>query len=423
MIKAAEKLIDHGVNPIILKNKLKPYFDEIIESLKNQSTPIEDQDIEKIATISSNNDSEIGGLIAEAFRKIGRDGVITVQESPSIWTYTEVITGMQFDRGMESEFFATDPIKQICELEDVYIFITDHKVQLMRDIVPILEVAAKKHKPILLIAQDYDDEVIQNLKINVMRGIIKVCAIKTPSYGDYRKYILEDLGILTGATVVTYESGIELPKVTEKMLGHCKKITVTKESTTIIEGAGDKNLIKQRADQIKEQLKNISDTLDANFLKEFHAQRLAKLTGGVCSIYVGGTTDLEMKEKKDRIDDAVCATKAAIEEGYVAGGGVSFIKALLPQMSKDLPDEISNILIALTSVQKQILKNCGIEESKLSTDPEIGFDANKMEWVNMIDAGIINPAKSDRLALENAISVFNLYLSSSTLIVNEEIQF
>ena len=423
MIKTADELIKSGTNPIQLKNLLKPYFENVIQNLKDQAIPIGDGDIERIARISSNNDSEIGKLIAEAFEKVGKDGVITVQESPTIWTYTDIITGMQFDRGMESEFFATDPIKQICELEEPYILITDQKIQLMRDIVPILEIAARKHKPILLIAQDYDDEVITNLKINVMQGRIKLCAIKTPSYGEYRKFILDDLAILTDSTVVSYESGIELPKVTEDMLGKCEKVTVTKESTTIIGGHGSKAAISKRVDQIREQLKQVSDTLDADFLREFHSQRLAKLTGGVCSIYVGGTTELEMKEKRDRIEDAVCATKAAIEEGYVAGGGVSFIKAILPLMEQNLSKEVNAILTSLFAVQERIIANAGGDVKDYKGDPDIGFDANKMEWVNMIEAGIINPAKSDRLALENAISVLNLYLSSSCLIVNEEIQF
>ena len=423
MIKQADKLIKNGSNPIELKNKLKPYFEQIIQNLRNQAISVEDEDIKKIATISANNDEEIGKLIADAFQKIGRDGVVTVQESPTIWTYTDVITGMQFDRGMESPFFATDPVKGICELENAYVLITEHKVQLMRDIVPILEIAARRHNPILLIAQDYDDEVIQNLKINVMRGILKVCAVKCPSYGDYRKYILEDLAILTGATFISYESGIELPKVTENMLGRCGKFIVTNESTTIINGQGAKANIDARAEQIREQLKQVSNTLDADFLKDFHAQRLAKLTGGICSIYVGGTTELEMKEKKDRIEDAVCATKAAIEEGYVAGGGTSFIKAIIPLMYEDLDSDINAIITSVFSVREQIMKNAGYNNEYISDDPNYGFDANKMEWVNMIGSGIINPVKSDRLALENAISVLNLYLSSSCLIINEEIQF
>ena len=425
MIKRAEGFIKSGSNPIQLKNLLKPHFEKIVKNLKDLAIPVNDDDIEKIATISSNNDSEIGKLISDAFQKIGRDGVITVEESPSIRTYTDVITGMQFDRGYESPFFATDPIKGNCVLENCLILLTDQKIQLMRDIVPILEIAVRQHKPILLIAQDYDDEVIQNLKINRLQNRVSVCAVKAPSYGNYRNDILEDLAILTGGKVITYESGIELPKVTEEMLGNCGRVIVTKETTTIVDGKGKKEIIDARVQQIKNLEEQISNEIDRDFLKDFYAQRRAKLSGGIAVIYVGGTTELEMKEKKDRIEDAVCATKAAIEEGYVPGGGVSFIKALLMASNTITGTECIAITSAMFAVQEQIIKNAGINvmDSTNPGDSNTGFDANKMEWVNMIDAGIINPAKSDRLALENAISILNLYLSSSCLIVNEEIQF
>jgi len=423
MIKEADKLIKDGINPIQLKNELKPHFDTIIENLKKQAIPIEEGDIEKIATISSNNDPEIGKLIAEAFQKIGRDGVITVEESLTIKTYTDVITGMQFDRGYESPFFATDPIKGNCVLENCLVLLTDRKIQIMRDIVPVLEIAVNSHKPILLIAQDYDDEVIQNLKINRLQNRVSVCAVKAPSYGTYRSDILQDLAILTGGKVITYDSGIELPKVTSAMLGKCGRVVVTKENTTIVDGKGEKSLINARVQQIKNLEEQISDELDRDFLKDFYAQRRAKLSGGIAAIYVGGATELEMKEKKDRIEDAVCATKAAIEEGYVSGGGVSFIDAIAPLMDENLSKEINQIIVSLLSVQEQIIKNAGGTLKDCVSAPGIGFDANQMKWVNMIEAGIINPAKSDRLALENAISVFNLYLSSSCLITNEELKF
>lgn len=425
MIIAAEQALKKiGENPISLKNKLKPCFDKIIANLKEQAITVEEKDIEKIATISSNNDEQIGKLIADAFQKIGRNGVITVEESSSIRTYIDVITGMQFDRGYESPFFATDPIKGNCVLENCLVLITDQKIQAMRDIVPVLEIAVKEHRPILLIAQDYDDEVIQNLKINKLQNIVNVCAVKAPSYGDYRSDILEDLAILTGAKNITYESGIELSKVNSSCLGQCGKVIITKENTTIVNGGGKKELIDARVEQIKNLESNLSYEIDRDFLKDLYAQRRAKLSGGIAVIYVGGTTELEMKEKKDRIEDAVCATKAAIEEGYVSGGGTSFIKAILPLLTnKQLDEAQRNIIASLISVQGQIIKNAGLVDFEYPKDPNIGFDANKMEWVNMIDAGIINPVKSDRLALENAISVFNLYLSSSCLIINEEIQF
>lgn len=420
MIKQAQKLIDEGLDPIQIKNGIKDTAEAALQALKESAIPVTDDDLEKIATISANNDSEIGKLIADTFKQIGRDGVVTVEESPSVKTYTEIINGMQFERGYESPYFATDPIKGICTLENCYVLLTDHKVQLMRDIVPILEIAARESRPILLIAQDYDDEVIQNLKLNKLRNILQVCAVKCPSYGDYRKDILDDLAILTGATVISYESGIELPKVTEAMLGRCEKVTITKETTTLIKGAGSQELIDKRVEQIRNQLKTLSDSLDRDFLKEFYAQRIAKLTGGVARIYVGGTTELEMREKKDRIDDAVCATKAAIEEGYVPGGGISFVN--IADCCDNINSEYNSILlIGLYAVLTQIVESCG--ESIDNMKPGLGFDANKEEWVDMIKSGIINPVKSDRLALENALSVLNLYLSTSCLVVNEEVVY
>lgn len=420
MIKQAQKLIEEGLDPIQIKNGIKDASEAALQALKESAIPVTDDDLEKIATISANNDSEIGKLIADTFKQIGRDGVVTVEESPSVKTYTEIINGMQFERGYESPYFATDPIKGVCTLENCYVLLTDHKVQLMRDIVPILEIAARESRPILLIAQDYDDEVIQNLKLNKLRNILQVCAVKCPSYGDYRKDILDDLAILTGATVISYESGIELPKVTEAMLGRCEKVTVTKETTTLIKGAGSQELIDKRVEQIRNQLKTLSDSLDRDFLKEFYAQRIAKLTGGVARIYVGGTTELEMREKKDRIDDAVCATKAAIEEGYVPGGGISFVN--IADCCDNINSEYNSILlIGLYAVLTQIVESCG--ESIDNMRPGLGFDANKEEWVDMIKSGIINPVKSDRLALENALSVLNLYLSTSCLVVNEEVVY
>lgn len=422
MIQNAQELIKEGYSPIEIRNGVKDIAKLALESLRESAIPVTDDDLVKIATISANNDSEIGTLIADTFKQIGRNGVVTVEESPSIKTYTEIINGMQFERGFESPYFATDPIKGICTLENCYILLTDRKIQLMREIVPILEIAARTSNPILLIAQDYDDEVIQNLKLNKLRNILQVCAVKTPLYGDYRKEVLDDLAILTGATVVSYESGIELHKVTEDMLGRCKKVTVTKETTTLIEGAGSQELIDKRVEQIKNQAEEISADLDREFLKDFYAQRIAKLAGGIARIYVGGTTELEMRERKDRFDDAVCATKAAIEEGYVPGGGMSFINII--NCCDNASSKFNSIvLVGLCAVLNQIVNSCGVDNISEAVISGKGFDANKEEWVDMIEAGIINPVKSDRLALENALSVLNLYLSTSTLIVNEDIQY
>lgn len=431
MIQLINKLIEKGVNPIRIKNNIKSVYEHIINAIKSQSIEITDELLTKVATISANNDEEIGKLIAEAFKQIGKDGVISVEESSSIKTYTDIVNGMQFDRGYESPNFATDLIKGNCVLENPYIIITDRKIQLMKELVPLLELVQRDNRSVLIIAQDYDNEVIQNLRINKDRNILKVCAVKAPSYGEYRKKLLEDLAILTKGQVITYESGLDLQKCTDVVFGSCSKVIVTRESTTIIDGAGSKELISARCQQIKQELNNLSDTLDRDFLKEFNALRIARLSGGICKIYVGGTTELEMRERKDRVEDAVCATKAAIEEGIVPGGGVSFVFArnkVIDELGrKNLTEEEKIILDSLYSVQDTIISNCGynpqdVDEYDLYPDTW-GFDANTEKWTNMLDAGIINPAKADRLAFENAFSVLNLYLSADTLIVNEEIIF
>ena len=427
MVQAVTELINKGYNPIQIKNEIQEIYENIIHNLKDQSLPIESETIEKVARISSNGDDEIGRTIAEAFERIGRDGVITVEESSSVRTYVDVINGMQFDRGYESPHFATDPIKGICELTNPLILLTDRKIQLMKEIVPILEIANKSNRAILIIATDYDNEVIQNLKINKSRGILQVCAVKAPSYGDYRKKLLEDLAILVGGKVITYESGIDLQKCNESILGSCNKVEISRDTTTIIGGNGNKELIDARCAQIKAELENLPNSMDQEFLKEFNAIRVARLSAGICTIHVGGTTELEMRERKDRIDDAVCATKAAVEEGIVPGGGVSFINAANRILSEDRVFSVYEeaILNALHAVQDRIIYNCGLNpEDKENDFPENwGFDANRMIWTNMLDAGIINPAKADRCAFENAFSILNLYLTANTLVVNEEVTF
>lgn len=436
LVHNATKLINKGYNPIQIKNEIQKIYENVVQAIKDQSIPTTDETLEMVARISSNNDAEIGRLIAEAFRKIGKDGVITVEESSSVRTYTDTVNGMQFDRGYESPHFATDPIKGHCELEKPLVLLTDRKIQLMKEIVPILEYANKHNRAILIIATDYDNEVIQNLKINKSRGILQVCAIKAPSYGEYRKKLLEDLAILTGGKVVTYESGLDLQKCDENILGSCNKAIITRDNTTIIGGNGDKGIINARCEQIREEIRNPMDSMDKTFLEEFNALRLARLVGGVSTIYVGGTTELEMRERKDRIDDAVCATKAAIEEGIVPGGGVSFIMARdkVLRTIDHIPSESEMIVLnALFAIEDKIILNCGVNrqdvESIHSNDEaegfpnNWGFDANNMKWVNMLNAGIINPAKADRCAFENAFSILNLYLTANTLIVNEEITF
>ena len=340
---------------------------------------------------------------------------------------------MQFERGYESPHFATDTIKGNCDLENPFILLTDRKIQLTKEIVPILEIAREKNRSILIIATDYDNEVIQNLKINKDRGILKVCAIKAPSYGDYREKLLQDLAILTGGKVVTYESGMSFDKCNEAILGSCGRVIVTRDTTTIIDGNGNKDIINARCGQIREELKNLPNVMDKTFLEEFNQLRLAKLTGGISTIKVGGTTELEMRERKDRIDDAVCATKAAIEEGIVPGGGVSFIIArdkVIRNLGRNPTECEMAVLNALFAVEDKIISNCGLDPEQLKVINEEesfpinwGFDANRMIWTNMLESGIINPAKADRCAFENAFSILNLYLTADTLIVNEEIVF
>jgi len=433
LVKNVTELINKGYNPIQIKNEIQKIYENIIQALKDQAIPTSDETIEMVARISSNNDAEIGRLIAEAFQQIGRDGVITVEESSSVRTYTDTVNGMQFDRGYESPHFATDSIKGTCELEKPLILLTDRKIQLMKEIVPILEIANKKNRSILLIATDYDNEVIQNLKINKLRGILQVCAIKAPSYGDYRIKLLEDLAIITGGKVVTYESGLDLQKCDESVLGSCARVIITRDNTTIIDGNGNKDVIKARCEQIKEELKNLPDSMDKTFLEEFDALRLARISGGVSTIHVGGTTELEMRERKDRIDDAVCATKAAIEEGIVPGGGVSFITArdkVIRTLGREPTECEMAILNSLFAVEDTIISNCGLNPEEIkgidgeeSYPTNWGFDANHMKWTNMLETGIINPAKADRSAFENAFSILNLYLTANTLVVNEEITF
>ena len=388
MVQAVDKLINQGYNPIQIKNEIQKIYENVVQAIKSQALPTTDRTLEMVARISSNNDAEIGQLIAEAFREIGKDGVITVEESSSVRTYTEIVNGMQFERGYESPHFATDPIKGVCELEKPLILLTDRKIQLMKEIVPILEIANKKNRAILIIAVDYDNEVIQNLKINKLRGILQVCAIKAPSYGEYRSKLLEDLAIITGGKVITYESGMDLQKCDESVLGSCGKVLITRDTTTIIDGNGNKDIVNARCNQIREELKNLPDTMDKTFLEEFNSLRLAKLSGGVSTIHVGGTTELEMRERKDRIDDAVCATKAAIEEGIVPGGGVSFIIAR-DKVLRNLDHQPSEcelaILNSLFAVEDKIISNCGLdpEQLKVSDEEESfpinwGFDANKM---------------------------------------------
>lgn len=390
---------------------------EVIESIKNSARPIKEGDIENIATISANNDSEIGKIVAEGYKKVTPNGILMAQESRNNTTTIEVISGMQFERGYTAPHFITDEVKNTCILENPLVFVCEQKIPYFRDIAPLLTQVVDASKPILLIAEDYDSEVLENLKMNKLQNVLKVCAVKAPSFGQYRKELLDDIAILTGAKNITYDCGLNLSDITIDFCGTCEKVVITKDTTTIIGGKTSPEAISYRVSQIKEHLK----TVESDFEKEFCEGRIARLIGGIGTIYVGGTTELEMKERKDRIDDAICATKAAIEEGVVPGGGISFMKKYVC-LSEDLGEDI--IYGGLVSVLSEILKVSDKEYfdiiDSLDVENDIGYDAKNHKVVNMFDAGIINPAKSDRLAFENAVSVLKLFIKTNCVIVNEQ---
>lgn len=415
--------IQQGYHPIELKKEFELLSKKISNELVKDAQEVTDKNIAEIATISANNDSELGKLIADAFIKVTRDGVIVVEESKNTETTCDIVSGMQFERGYLAPHFVTDPIKQECVLENPFILITDQKIHLTKDIIPILEEVHNTGRPLLIIAQEYDAEVLENMKLNHLQGILKCCLINCPSFGDYRKEILEDLAVLTNGEVISYDSGQSLSNITIDQLGQCKKVIVNKETTTIIEGQCDHLALEHRVLRIKEELK-VADP-DNKFINEFLKLRLAKLTGGVCKIYVGGQTELEMKERKDRVDDAVCAVRAACEEGIVPGGGINFMNA-----ASSLHDGVVSKIVenALFSVFNQLSENAGIDYKKSfnslftcnKRDINTGMNFQTNQVVNMLDNGIINPAKADRLAWEAACSIANLFLQTACVIVPED---
>ena len=424
--------IHNGANPIKLKKGFDLAISDILAILKELSCKIEDKDIKHIATISANNDSKIGELIADAFNKVGRDGVITVEESSNSETTCNVVMGMQFDRGYEAPHFVTNEEKGECILEDPYIFITDHKIQLTRDLLNILEPLARERKSLLIIAQEYDSEVIENLKLNKLQGTLKCCAIKCPSMGEYRKEVLQDIAIVTDGTYLSYDSGLEVSDCSMDMLGRAKRVIITKDTTTIVGGVGSQSIVDSRVEEIKNKLENIKDSqMDGEFYRNFLKKRVAMLVGGICQIKVGGKTEIEMKETKDRIDDAVAACYAAIEEGIIMGGGLDFYR--VGQMltvdfigidfhDKDIENGYFAAINVLPIIVKTIVENAGVDKDEVFTKiamskESVGFDANTEQYVDMYDAGIINPAKADRLAIEHAASVTDLFLTTDCIIV------
>ena len=414
-----------------LKRDIKGAAKKVVENIKSQAITIKDEQIKDIATISANNDAEIGSLIADAFAKIGRDGVITVEESKDSKTTVDVVSGMQFDRGYVVPHFVTDTTKDQCVLENPYILMTEHRINNLREIKDILNYVLQENKPLFIIAEAYDDAVLEALKINVLNNTIKCCAITAPSYGEYRKMILNDLAILTNGFNVSYDSGMELSDCTESVLGSCKRVIVTKDKTTITESSGKQENIDNRVTDLKAELQRIQDdpTQQGSFMETFLKERVAKLTGGICIIHVGGKTELEMIERKDRIDDAVCATQAAIEEGIVPGGGLTYLNALDEFDDVPVTDEAASIInCVLFEPFTRIVESAGkdidaVLDEMDSAGKAAGFDGVTGKVVpDMIKAGIIDPAKAVRLAFENAVSIGLLFLDTEYIVAPQMAQ-
>ena len=421
------KNVTAGANPMDLKRGIDKAVKAVVEFIKNNAELVGDNydKIEQVATVSANNDPEIGKLLADAMRKVSKDGVITIEESKSRDTHIDVVEGMQFDRGYLSGYFVTDADKMECVMDNPYILIYDKKISNLKDFLPILQPAAESGRPLMVIAEDVDSEALTTLVVNRLRGGLKICAVKAPGFGDRRKAMLEDIAVLTGGVVISEDKGLKLEQATLEMLGSAEKVTVTKDNTTMVSGHGVKENIKDRVAQIKNEIANTTSSYDKEKLQE----RLAKLSGGVAVLYVGANSEVEMKEKKDRVDDALCATRAAMEEGVVAGGGTTYIRALsaLKGLKGDIADEKTGINIverAITSPLRQIVANAGGEGSVVVNkvaegEGDFGYNARTDEYEDMRKAGIIDPAKVSRVALENAASIAGLFLTTECLITDK----
>ena len=421
------KNVTAGANPMDLKRGVDKAVKAVVEFIKNNAELVGDNydKIEQVATVSANNDPEIGKLLADAMRKVSKDGVITIEESKSRETHIDVVEGMQFDRGYLSGYFVTDADKMECVMDNPYILIYDKKISNLKDFLPILQPAAESGRPLMVIAEDVDSEALTTLVVNRLRGGLKICAVKAPGFGDRRKAMLEDIAVLTGGVVISEDKGLKLEQTTLEMLGSAEKVTVTKDNTTIVSGHGAKDNIQDRVAQIKNEIANTTSSYDKEKLQE----RLAKLSGGVAVLYVGANSEVEMKEKKDRVDDALCATRAAMEEGVVAGGGTTYIRALsaLKDLKGDNADEQTGINIverAITSPLRQIVANAGGEGSVVVNkvaegEGDFGYNARTDKYEDMRKAGIIDPAKVARVALENAASIAGLFLTTECLITDK----
>lgn len=427
IISVGLKNVTAGANPMDLKRGIDKAVKAVVEYIKGNAEMVNDDygKIEQVATVSANNDPEIGKLIADAMRKVSKDGVITIEESKSRDTYINVVEGMQFDRGYLSGYFVTDADKMECQMESPYILIYDKKISNIKDFLPILQPAAETGRPLLVIAEDVDSEALTTLVVNRLRGGLKICAVKAPGFGDRRKAMLEDIATLTGGLVISEEKGLKLEQATLDMLGTCDKVTITKDNTTIVNGAGDKKLIADRIAQIKNEIANTTSSYDKEKLQE----RLAKMSGGVAVLYVGANSEVEMKEKKDRVDDALCATRAAVEEGVVAGGGTTYIRALdaLAAIKGDNADEQTGINIVKRAIEeplRQIVENAGGEgavvvQKVIEGEGDYGYNARTDEYEDLRKAGVIDPAKVARVALENAASIAGMFLTTECLIVDK----
>ncbi len=421
------KNVTAGANPMDLKRGIDKAVNKVVEYIKDHSEIVGDNydKIEQVATVSANNDPEIGKLLADAMRKVSKDGVITIEESKTRETSIGVVEGMQFDRGYLSGYFVTDADKMECVMENPYILIYDKKISNLKEFLPILQPAAESGRPLLVIAEDVDSEALTTLVVNRLRAGLKICAVKAPGFGDRRKAMLEDIAVLTGGVVISEEKGLKLEQATLEMLGTAKKVTISKDNTTVVDGAGSKESIKDRVAQIKNEIENTTSSYDKEKLQE----RLAKLSGGVAVLYVGANSEVEMKEKKDRVDDALHATHAAIEEGVVVGGGTTYIRAQgsLAELKGETADEQTGINIVCRAIEeplRQIVTNAGGEGAVVVNEVrqgegDYGYNARYDKYEDLRAAGVIDPAKVARVALENAASIAGMFLTTECLIVDK----
>ncbi|WP_294324710.1 chaperonin GroEL [uncultured Chryseobacterium sp.] len=424
IVREGLKNVAAGANPMDLKRGIDKAVAAVVENLKTQSQEVGDSTdkVKQVASVSANNDETIGALIAEAFGKVGKEGVITVEEAKGIDTTVDVVEGMQFDRGYQSPYFVTNPEKMVAEVENPYILLVEKKISSMKELLPVLEPIAQGGKSLLIISEEVEGEALATLVVNKLRGSLKIAAVKAPGFGDRRKAMLEDIAILTGGTVISEEQGFSMENISLDMLGTAEKVTIDKDNTTIVNGGGEESKIKGRVNQIKAQMETTTSDYDREKLQE----RLAKLAGGVAVLYVGAASEVEMKEKKDRVDDALHATRAAVEEGIVAGGGVALVRAIaaLENLTGINSDETTGIKIVKRAIEeplRQIVANAGGEGSVIVAKvaegtADFGYNAKTDEYVNMLEAGIIDPTKVTRVALENAASVSGMLLTTECVI-------